>query len=148
MIGIRALSVRSITGDPWGTLRVATEAQSGRIARTDPDRWWQILQPDNADTLSALSGPAQLGGSPSSRGDRSPSRSALHRRPNRTCVIGEVSDQTSLDLADGHWYPSSRTGSRAFPLTPVMSRQVTAFDNVERCQSGLSDDFVDGRPIL
>jgi hypothetical protein len=29
-----------------------------------------------------------------------------------------------------------------------MSRQVTALDNAERFQSGLSDDFVDGRPIL
>src|SRR5664280_2403851 len=95
-----------------------------------------------------LAGPARLGVSPSSRGDRSPGTTAPHRRPNRTCVIGEVPDQTPFDLADGDWYPSSRTGSRAGALTRAMSRQVPVFDNAERCQSGLSDDFVDGMPIL
>src|SRR5664279_6291432 len=74
-----------------------------------------------------LAGPAQLGASSSSRGDRSPGTSAPHRRPNRTCVIGEVPDQTPFDLADGDWYPSSRTGSRAGALTRAMSRQVTAW---------------------
>jgi hypothetical protein len=62
-------------------------------------------------------------------------------------VIGEVPDQASFDLDDADWYPS-RTASRAWPLTPALSRQVTVVDNAERCQSGLSDDFVDGRPIL
>jgi len=60
----------------------------------------------------------------------------------------EVPDQTSLDPADDDWYPSSRTGLRAWPLTPTMSCQVTVLDNAERFQSGPSDDFVDGRPIL
>ena len=95
-----------------------------------------------------LAGPAQFSAALSSRGDRSLSTSALHRRPNRTCVIGEVPDQTSLDLADDDWYVSSRTGSRAWPLTPAMSRQVTVFDNAERCQSGLRDDSGDAEAIL
>ena len=63
-----------------------------------------------------LAGPAQFGAVPSSRGDRSLSTSALHRRPNRTCVIGEVPDQTSFDLAGDDWYASSRKGSRAWSL--------------------------------
>ena len=40
--------------------------------------------------------------------DRSPRTGAPHRRPNRTWVIGEVPDQTSLDLADDGWYSPSR----------------------------------------
>src|SRR5664279_2394301 len=95
-----------------------------------------------------LAGPAQLGASSSSRGDRSPGTSAPHRRPNRTCVIGEVPDQPPFDLADGDWYPSSRTGSRAGALTRAMSRQVPVFDNAERCQSGLSEGRVKAGPIL
>src|SRR5664280_1890664 len=90
-----------------------------------------------------LAGPASLGASPSSGGDRTLSTSALHRRRSRTCVIEEVPDQTSFDLAGDGCYSASRTGSRAWPLTPAMSRQGTVFDNAERCQSGLRDDSGD-----
>jgi hypothetical protein len=93
-----------------------------------------------------FAGTAQLGASPLCRGDRSLSTSALHA--DQTRVIAEVPDQTSLDLADDDWFPSSRTGSRAGPSGQTLSRQVTVFNNAERCQSGLSDDCVDGRPIL
>jgi hypothetical protein len=53
-----------------------------------------------------------------------------------------------LDLDDDDWYSAFWPGSRAWFPTSRMSRQVTALDNAERFQSGLSDDFVDGRPIL
>ena len=59
---------------------------------------------------------------------------------DRTRVNGKLPDQTSLELADGDWYPSCRTGSRAWPLTLTLSRQVAVLDHAERCQSGLPDD--------
>ena len=58
---------------------------------------------------------------------------------DRTRVNGKLPDQTSLDLTDGDWYPSCRTGSRAWLLTPTMSRQVIVLVNAERCRSGLTE---------
>ena len=58
-------------------------------------------------------------------------------------------NQTSLDLADDHhWYSASWALSRAWSLTPAMSREVTVLDNTERFQSGLPHDCVDAGPIL
>ena len=58
---------------------------------------------------------------------------------DRTRVNGKLPDQTSLDLADADWSPSCRTGTRAWLLTPTMSRQVTVLDHAERCRSGLTE---------
>ena len=94
--------------------------------RSDPccRSWTRIM----LTRCQHLADPAYSGASPSSRGDQSPSTSAPHRRPTRTCVIGEVPDQASSDLADDDWFLSSRTGSRAWLLTPALSRQVTVLD--------------------